>query len=78
MTEAEFRSRVILVRERMETKEQEILGMWMTKDRMKKSGDYTPHLANKHQLSMTENEDYIAALSFRVFDSQMHDAASSF
>lgn len=28
----------------METKEQEILGQWFTRDRMKKSGEYTPCL----------------------------------
>ena len=39
--QAEFCARVIIVRERMTTKEQEINGMWMTKDKMRKSGDFS-------------------------------------
>ena len=35
-TEAEFCARVIVVRERVETKEQEINGAWMTETKMKK------------------------------------------
>lgn len=42
--EAEFKARVILVRERMETKEQEVTGSWMTEEKMVKSGDYSPQL----------------------------------
>ena len=38
---AEFKARVILVRERMEMKEQEVTGQWLTEEKMVKSGDYT-------------------------------------
>ena len=31
----------MLIRERMTTKEREIHGMWMTEERMKKSGDFS-------------------------------------
>lgn len=40
--EAEFCARVIVVRERMESKEQETTGIWLTEEKMKKSGDYSP------------------------------------
>ena len=49
-SKAEFRSRVILVRERMTSKEQEILGQWMTREKMEKSGDFSPYLALKSVL----------------------------
>ncbi|CAL1142065.1 unnamed protein product [Cladocopium goreaui] len=39
---AEFAARVLVVRERMEMKEKETTGMWLTEDKMKKSGDYSP------------------------------------
>lgn len=38
---AEFQSRVVLVRERMTSKEQEVLGQWMTEEKMEKSGDFS-------------------------------------
>ena len=38
---AEFKARVILVRERMEMKEHEVTGQWLTEEKMVKSGDYT-------------------------------------
>ncbi|CAK9067189.1 unnamed protein product [Durusdinium trenchii] len=44
---AEFKARVILVRERMETKEQEVTGSWMTEEKMVKSGDYSPETIKK-------------------------------
>ncbi|CAK8985160.1 Uncharacterized protein SCF082_LOCUS38 [Durusdinium trenchii] len=37
----EFCARVVLVRERMQQKEKEISGSWMTEERMKKSGDFS-------------------------------------
>ena len=42
--EAEFKARVILVRERMETKEQEVTGLWLTEEKMVNSGDYSEWL----------------------------------
>ena len=42
LLQAEFAARVIVVRERMETKEMEVNGEWLTEAKMKKSGDYTP------------------------------------
>lgn len=33
-----------MVRERMEQKEQEVMGQWLTEEKMVKSGDYTPLL----------------------------------
>ena len=42
LSKAEFCARVIVVRERMETKEQEINGVWMTEEKLKKSGDFSP------------------------------------
>ncbi|CAK9040641.1 Uncharacterized protein SCF082_LOCUS23584 [Durusdinium trenchii] len=44
---AEFKARVILVRERMETKEQEVTGQWLTEEKMVKSGDYSPETIKK-------------------------------
>ncbi|CAK9065744.1 Uncharacterized protein SCF082_LOCUS33582 [Durusdinium trenchii] len=41
---AEFRARVVMVRERMDSKEQEVLGQWFTEERMEKSGDFSKHL----------------------------------
>ena len=41
---AEFSTRVIMVRERMEAKEQETSGFWLTQEKMKKSGEYSAHL----------------------------------
>ena len=41
--EAEFAARVLVVRERMETKEKETTGFWLTEEKMKKSGDYSPY-----------------------------------
>eukprot|EP00435_Cladocopium_sp_Y103_P066977 s216_g29.t1 len=41
LQKAEFKARVILVRERMEMKEQEVTGQWLTEEKMVKSGDYT-------------------------------------
>ncbi|CAK9087108.1 unnamed protein product [Durusdinium trenchii] len=38
---AEFRARVVMVRERMDSKEQEVLGQWFTEERMEKSGDFS-------------------------------------
>ncbi|CAK9057174.1 unnamed protein product [Durusdinium trenchii] len=52
ISKAEFRSRVILVRERMTSKEQEILGQWMTREKMEKSGDFSP--AWKYDASVPE------------------------
>ena len=42
--QAEFKARVILVRESMEMKEQEVTGQWLTEEKMVKSGDYTAQL----------------------------------
>ena len=42
--QAEFKARVVLVRERMESKEQEITGQWLTAEKMANSGDYTETL----------------------------------
>ena len=42
VSEAEFRARVVMVKERMESKEQEILGQWLTVEKMEHSGDFTP------------------------------------
>jgi len=39
--QAEFAARVIIFRERMETKEMEVNGEWLTEQKMKKSGDYS-------------------------------------
>lgn len=33
-----------MVRERMDSKEQEVLGQWFTEERMEKSGDFSKHL----------------------------------
>ena len=41
MLEAEFKCRVVLVRERMESKEKEITGSWLTKEKMEKSGEFS-------------------------------------
>ena len=43
-SKAEFQSRVVLVRERMTSKEQEILGQWMTEEKMEKSGEFSKYL----------------------------------
>ena len=37
-----------MVRERMTSKEQEVLGQWLTQERMEKSGDFTKTLGCKH------------------------------
>ena len=39
--QAEFLTRVIRVRERMSSKEQEVTGKWMTEEKMK--ADYAPY-----------------------------------
>ena len=41
LAEAEFCARVIVIRERMESKEQETTGFWYTEEKLKKSGEYT-------------------------------------
>lgn len=41
LAKAEFKARIILVRERQESKEQEILGQWMTEEKMIKSGEFS-------------------------------------
>ena len=38
---ASFRTTVKVIRERMELKEREISGQWMTEERMVKSGEYS-------------------------------------
>ena len=38
---ATFRTTVKVIRERMELKEKEISGQWMTEERMVKSGEYS-------------------------------------
>ena len=43
-TQVEFQSRVLLVRERMSLKEQEVTGQWLTREKMVKSGDYSTPL----------------------------------
>ena len=44
--QSEFLTRVVIVRERMSSKEQEITGKWMTEEKLK--GEYTPHLVKKY------------------------------
>ena len=39
--QAEFVSRCRLIKEKMEEKESEVSGKWMTEDKMKKSGQYS-------------------------------------
>jgi len=44
LSKAEFKARVICVRERMEHKEKETLGQWMTQEKMQNSGEYNENL----------------------------------
>ena len=44
---ATFRTTVKVIRERMELKEREISGQWMTEERMAKSGEYSKLLRSK-------------------------------
>ncbi|CAL1134414.1 unnamed protein product [Cladocopium goreaui] len=39
---AEFLTRVVVVRERMQSKEHEVTGKWQTEEKLKSSGEYTP------------------------------------
>ena len=42
--QAKFLSRIIVVRERMESREREIHGSWLTEERMQKSGEFSEPL----------------------------------
>ena len=42
--EAQFLSRIVVVRERMQSKEREIHGEWMTEEKLHKSGEFTKQL----------------------------------
>ena len=48
---ATFRTSVKVIRERMELKEREISGEWMTEERMQKSGDYSKQLCSASLLT---------------------------
>ena len=50
--EASFQRRVVVVRERMESKEREIHGEWMTEEKMIKSGDFSALLVSNIQHCM--------------------------
>ena len=39
--QSEFLTRVVVVRERLSSREQETTGKWMTEERLKASGEYT-------------------------------------
>lgn len=42
-SKGEFKTRVTILKEQLSSKENEIHGKWMTEDRMKKSGEWSPH-----------------------------------
>lgn len=41
--QAEFLTRIVVVKERLSAKEQETTGRWMTEERLKACGEYTQH-----------------------------------
>ena len=45
--QSKFITRVVVVRERMQSKEKEIHGEWFTEDRLKKSGEFSAQLGFK-------------------------------
>ena len=42
--QAGFLSRIVVVRERLESKEREVHGEWMTEEKLAKSGEFTKPL----------------------------------
>lgn len=40
--QAEFRTRVVIVRERLSAREEEVTGKWQTEEKLKSCGEYTP------------------------------------
>ena len=45
MLQAAFQKKVVIVKERMESKEREIHGEWMTEEKMVKSGDFSASIS---------------------------------
>ena len=67
-SQGEFITKVTILKEKLSSKENEVHGKWMTEDRMKKSGQFSPQAIKSmiqycgrfpEQLTRPERFDYI-------------------